>query len=108
VYSFNIVELEPPAPAALVLLGRALAALSLKSAAALRRIAVAGPPGAFGEVGRAVVEPALGCSIGEAGEDCESACVSLVCLEEVRALELCVGESGVSAHGYVDCCIVCF
>lgn len=50
--------------------GRALAALSLKSEAALRRMAVAGPPGGFGDVGRAVEEPVLGFSEGEvAGED---------------------------------------
>jgi hypothetical protein len=68
----NIVLLEPPAPAALVLLGRAFAAFSLKSEAALRLIAVAGPPGAFGEVGRAVVAPVLGVFTGDAarGDDC--------------------------------------
>lgn len=66
----SIVLLEPPAPAALVLLGLAFAALSLKSEAALRLIAVAGPPGGFGEFGRAVDEPVDGCSSGEAAEDC--------------------------------------
>ena len=46
----------PPAPAALVLDGRALATLSARSAAAFLRIAVLGPPG--GDEGRAVLEPA--------------------------------------------------
>lgn len=52
--------LEPPAPAARVLLGRALAILSFWSAAARRRIAVRAPPGGGGEDGRAeapVAEP---------------------------------------------------
>jgi len=66
----NIVLLEPPAPAALVLLGLALAALSLKSDAALRLIAVAGPPGGFGEFARAVVEPVFGAAESEVGDDC--------------------------------------
>lgn len=65
----NIVLLEPPAPAALVLLGLAFAALSLKSEAALRLIAVAGPPGGLGEFGRAVEAPVDGCSSGEVGDD---------------------------------------
>ena len=52
----SMVELLPPAPAALVLLGRALATLSARSAAALLLIAVAGPPGGLGDEGRAVVE----------------------------------------------------
>ena len=47
----------PPAPAALVLLGRWLADFSARSAAAFLRITVAGPPGGFGDAGRAVVEP---------------------------------------------------
>lgn len=55
-----MVLLLPPAPAALVLEGRALATLSARSAAALRRIAVAGPPGALGDEGRAVVVPVEG------------------------------------------------
>ena len=50
-----MVLLLPPAPAARVLLGRMLATLSARSAAALRRIAVAGPPGGLGEVARPVV-----------------------------------------------------
>ena len=45
----NIVLLLPPAPAALVLLGRALATLSALSAAAFLLMAVAGPPGALGD-----------------------------------------------------------
>ena len=49
--------LLPPAPAALVLVGRALATLSALSAAAFRRIAVFGPPGGVGEEGRPVLEP---------------------------------------------------
>lgn len=47
----------PPAPAALVLLGRRLAVFSARSAAAFLRMTVAGPPGGFGDAGRAVVEP---------------------------------------------------
>ena len=45
----------PPAPAARVLVGRALATLSCRSAAARLRIIVFGPPGGFGEVGRTPV-----------------------------------------------------
>lgn len=52
--------LLPPAPAARVLDGLALATLSALSAAAFLLIAVAGPPGAFGEVARAVVLPVVG------------------------------------------------
>lgn len=48
----------PPAPAALVLLGLWFADFSARSAAAFLRITVAGPPGGFGDAGRAVVEPA--------------------------------------------------
>lgn len=47
----------PPAPAARVLDGLALATLSALSAAAFLRIAVLGPPG--GDEGRAVLEPAV-------------------------------------------------
>jgi len=43
----------PPAPAALVLAGLALATLSCLSAAALLLIMVLGPPGGVGDVGRA-------------------------------------------------------
>jgi len=55
-----------------VLAGRAFATLSARSAAALLLIAVAGPPGALGDDGRAVVEPVEGEFTGEAGrgEDC--------------------------------------
>lgn len=52
-----MVLLLPPAPAALVLAGRALATLSARSAAAFRLIAVAGPPGGLGDAGRAVEDP---------------------------------------------------
>lgn len=45
VYSLNIVPELPPAPAALVELGRAFLRVSLWSAAARRRIADLGPPG---------------------------------------------------------------
>lgn len=55
VYSLSIVLLLPPAPAALVLDGLALATLSARSAAAFLRIAVAGPPGALGEAARAML-----------------------------------------------------
>jgi hypothetical protein len=60
-----MVELLPPAPAARVLEGRALATLSARSAAARRRMAVAGPPGGLGEAGRALVLPE---AMGETGE----------------------------------------
>ena len=69
----NIVLLLPPAPAALVLAGRAFATLSARSAAAFRRMAVAGPPGALSEDGRAVDEPVVGGELtGEEGRgaDC--------------------------------------
>ena len=61
----SMVLLLPPAPAARVLDGLAFAALSALSAAALRRIAVLGPPGGVGEEGRAVVEPTEGEPAGE-------------------------------------------
>lgn len=57
IHVLNIVLLLPPAPAERVLVGRAFATLSARSAAAFLRIAVAGPPGGFGDAGRAVVEP---------------------------------------------------
>jgi hypothetical protein len=56
VYNLNIVPLLPPAPAALVLVGRRLLIFSLRSAAALRRSAVLGPPGGVGELGRPMAE----------------------------------------------------
>lgn len=59
--------LLPPAPAARVLVGRAFANLSARSAAAFRRIAVAGPPGGLGDAGRAVVEPVDGEFTGDEG-----------------------------------------
>lgn len=77
----NIVLLLPPAPAALVLDGRALATLSARSAAAFLLIAVAGPPGGFGEDGRAVVEPVEGGELtGEEGRgaDCGSRLAELL------------------------------
>jgi hypothetical protein len=51
----SIVLVLPPAPAALVLLGRAFASLSFWSAAALLLIAVLGPPGGVGEDGLPVL-----------------------------------------------------
>jgi hypothetical protein len=73
----SIVLLLPPAPAARVLFGLAVAALSARSAAAFLLIAVAGPPGAFGEDGRPVDAPVevpleAACGAGEdgGGEDC--------------------------------------
>ena len=51
----NIVLVLPPAPAARVLVGLALAALSALSAAAFLLTTVFAPPG--GDEGRAVVEP---------------------------------------------------
>ena len=56
----NMVLLLPPAPADLVLVGRAFATLSARSAAALRRMAVLGPPGGVGDDGRMVEEPVEG------------------------------------------------
>ena len=63
----NIVLLLPPAPAARVLLGRAFATLSARSAAALRRITVLGPPGGVGDEGRALLAPADGELTGDCG-----------------------------------------
>lgn len=59
--------LLPPAPAALVLLGRTLAIFSFWSAAARRRIAVRAPPGGAGDKGRPVLAPEAAGE--EAGED---------------------------------------
>lgn len=50
--------LLPPAPAARVLLGLALATLSFCSAAARLRIAVRAPPGGVGDEGLPVLWPA--------------------------------------------------
>lgn len=52
-----MVLLEPPAPADLVLVGRALAIFSFWSAAARRLMAVRGPPGGVGDEGRPMLEP---------------------------------------------------
>lgn len=62
----------PPAPAALVLLGRWLETFSARSAAAFLRMTVAGPPGGLGDAGRAVVEPDAALLTGEVGRgaDC--------------------------------------
>lgn len=58
----------PPAPAALVLVGRAFATLSALSAAAFLLIAVLGPPG--GDKFRPLLTPAeAGGEAGEEGED---------------------------------------
>lgn len=66
-----MVLLEPPAPADLVLVGRALAIFSFWSAAARRRIAVRGPPGAAGEDGRPMLAPLAAAASGDEarGED---------------------------------------
>ena len=68
----SIVLELPPAPAARVLLGLMFAVFSARSAAAFLRITVAGPPGGFGDAGRAVVEPEEGLLTGDwgRGEDC--------------------------------------
>lgn len=47
----NMVLLLPPAPAARVLAGLAFATFASRSAAAFLLIAVAGPPGGFGDAG---------------------------------------------------------
>jgi hypothetical protein len=88
------VELLPPAPAARVLEGRALATLSARSAAARRRMAVAGPPGGLGEAGRAVVLPEAAGETGES-EDWEEFLVVArfqvgVVLRELEVLIACV------------------
>ena len=105
-----MVLLLPPAPAALVLLGRAFATLSALSAAAFLLIAVAGPPGAFGDDGRAVVlpvdgEPGVLTGDDARGEDCEEWSISLV-LESAKtrndgkehAISLHARSSSVSAQ----------
>jgi hypothetical protein len=65
VHLLSIVLELPPAPAALVLLGRRFAVFSARSAAAFLRITVAGPPGGLGDAGRAVVEPEEAVFTGE-------------------------------------------
>jgi hypothetical protein len=76
----NMVLLLPPAPAARVLEGRAFATLASRSAAAFLLIAVAGPPGGFGEAGRAVVEPVEGGELtGEEGRGEDYSDISLQC-----------------------------
>lgn len=69
----NIVLVLPPAPAARVLLGLALAALSARSAAAFRLMAVRAPPGGVGEDGRAPVA-AVTCVLPFGFEGSELAC----------------------------------
>lgn len=66
-----MVLVEPPAPAALVLVGRALAIFSFWSAAARRRMAVRGPPGGVGDEGRPRDEPVAAPAGDEGrGDDC--------------------------------------
>lgn len=86
----SIVLLLPPAPAALVLDGRWFASLSCLSAAAFLLIIVAGPPGALGDAGRAVVEPVVACVSGEEGrgDDCAKGSVSLWYLSPM-AIQVC-------------------
>lgn len=67
----------PPAPAALVLLGRTFATLSFWSAAALLRIAVFGPPGGVGDDGRPeFCTPGAFTGDDARGEDCDGITVS--------------------------------
>lgn len=66
--------LLPPAPAERVLVGRAFAILSALSAAAFLLIAVAGPPGGFGEAGLAVDEPVEGEFTGDEGRGADWYC----------------------------------
>jgi hypothetical protein len=67
--------LLPPAPAARVLLGLALATLSFWSAAARLRIAVFGPPGGVGEEGRPIAGGELTGEEGR-GDDFNASTVS--------------------------------
>jgi hypothetical protein len=73
VHLLSMVLELPPAPAALVLLGRWFAVFSARSAAAFLRMTVAGPPGGLGDAGRAVVEPVEAAFPGEVARcaDCE-------------------------------------
>lgn len=69
----SIVLLLPPAPAARVLFGLALAIFSFWSAAARLRMTARAPPGGVGELARAVLSPDAGGELrGDAGlgEDC--------------------------------------
>jgi hypothetical protein len=74
------VLLLPPAPAALVLLGRTFATFSFWSAAALLRIAVFGPPGGVGDEGRPafwlIAPPGEFTGDDARGEDCDDIIVS--------------------------------
>lgn len=64
----SIVLLLPPAPAARVLFGLALAIFSFWSAAARLRMTARAPPGGGGESGRAVLAPVAGGELtGEEG-----------------------------------------
>jgi hypothetical protein len=81
------VLLLPPAPAALVDDGRALASLSFWSAAARRRIAVLGPPGGVGELGRAEGAPGELTGEEERGED-------YFAIHQFLSLKRCFGEKG--------------
>jgi len=76
-YVLSMVLELPPAPAARVLVGRVLATLSARSAAAFLRMAVLGPPGGVGDDWRAVVLPTDG-EVGEEGRgsDCRDKQVS--------------------------------
>jgi hypothetical protein len=67
VYSRSIVLELPPAPAARVLVGLALAIFSFWSAAARRRIAVRAPPGAAGDEGR--LTPVLATGAPRTGDE---------------------------------------
>lgn len=69
IHSLNIVLLLPPAPAALVELGLAFANLSFWSAAALRLMAVLGPPGGVGLEGRPVGDAPVAAPGVPAGEE---------------------------------------
>lgn len=82
-----MVLLLPPAPAALVLLGRTLASLSFWSAAALLRMAVFGPPGGVGEIGLPELCPTAWEATGEEarGDDCMM--IKLTIVPQARAFE---------------------
>jgi hypothetical protein len=90
----------PPAPAALVLLGRRFAVFSARSAAAFLLMTVAGPPGGLGDATRAVDEPE-GAVAGEVarGADCHE-CVStgIQCMMSLVAV-----VASVEAEGGCSC-----